>query len=296
MPRTAKPVRWTPPLGDLPPLLVEQAVRAALAEDLGLAGDLTSRAALPVGATAKAKIIARTPGVVAGMVLAQQAFALAGPGVKFASLLVDRDAVGPGDELALVEGNAHTLLAAERTALNFLTHLCGIATLTATYVEAVAGTGAKITDTRKTLPGLRALEKYAVRCGGGSNHRFGLGDAVLIKDNHIAVAGGVTQVLAAAKANLGHLVAVEIEVDSLDQLEEALAAGAKIVLLDNMDVATLKRAVAINAGRAVLEASGGVKLDRVRAIAEAGVDYISTSQITAAAPPLDLGLDIEIRT
>jgi len=287
------PVTFPP---DLPPHIVDDAVRAALVEDLGLAGDLTSQATLPPAATAAAAIISRERGIVAGLPLAAAAFRLIGDGIRFEPLLTDGAAIKPGDVIARVSGPARLVLSAERTALNFLTHLCGIATLTAAFVEAIAGTGAKITDTRKTLPGLRALEKYAVRCGGGSNHRFGLGDAVLIKDNHIAVAGGVMQVLAAAKANLGHLVAVEIEVDTLDQLEEALTAGAKIVLLDNMDVATLKRAVAINAGRAVLEASGGVKLDRVGAIAETGVDYISTSQITAAAPPLDLGLDIEIRT
>jgi len=280
----------------LPPHIVDVAVRAALAEDLGLAGDLTSQATLPPGAVATAAIVSREPGIVAGLPLATAAFRLIGDGVKFEPLLADGAAISPGDVIARVAGPARLVLSAERTALNFLTHLCGIATLTAAFVDAIAGTGAKITDTRKTLPGLRALEKYAVRCGGGSNHRFGLGDAVLIKDNHIAVAGGVRQVLDAAKANLGHLVAVEIEVDTLAQLEGALAAGAKIVLLDNMDVETLTRAVAINAGRAVLEASGGVKLDRVRAIAQTGVDYISTSQITAAAPPLDLGLDIEIRT
>ena len=283
-------------LPDLPPHVVDNAVRAALAEDLGLAGDLTSGATLPRDAIANAAIVAREAGVTAGLPLAAAAFRLIGDGVRFAPAVADGAAIAPGDVVTRISGPARLVLSAERTALNFLTHLSGIATLTRAYVEAVAGTGARITDTRKTLPGLRALEKYAVRCGGGSNHRFGLGDAVLIKDNHIAVAGGVTQALAAAKANLGHLVAVEIEVDTLAQLEEALAAGARIVLLDNMDNDMLRRAVAINAGRAVLEASGGVRLERVRAIAETGVDFISTSQITAAAPPIDLGLDIAIRT
>jgi nicotinate-nucleotide pyrophosphorylase (carboxylating) len=180
-------------------------------------------------------------------------------------------------------------------ALNFLNRMSGVASLTRAYAEAIAGTGARICDTRKTTPGHRAFEKYAVRCGGGANHRYGLDDAILIKDNHIAVAGGVGAALRAARAFAGHLVAIEVEVDSLEQFEEALEAGAAAVLLDNMDNAMLREAVRLNARRAKLEASGGVKLDRVRAIAETGVDYISTSQITMAAPPLDIGLDIEVR-
>jgi nicotinate-nucleotide pyrophosphorylase (carboxylating) len=283
-------------LPDLPAHLIDAAVRAALAEDLGFAGDLTTQATLPHDAEADAVIVSRETGVVAGLPLAEAAFRLVGDGVRFEPTVADGWAVHRGDSVARVAGPARLVLSAERVALNFLTHLSGIATLTHRYVDAVNGTGARICDTRKTLPGLRAFEKYAVRCGGGANHRFGLSDAVLIKDNHIAVAGGVTAALKAAKANLGHLVAVEIEVDTLAQLEEALAAGAKIVLLDNMDNETLRRAVEITAGRALLEASGGVKLDRVRSIAETGVDFISTSQITAAAPPLDLGLDIAIRS
>ena len=199
-----------------------------------------------------------------------------------------------GGVVATVQGPARLVMSAERVALNFLNHMSGIATLTRIYADAVAGTGAQICDTRKTTPGLRAFEKYAVRCGGGANHRYGLSDAILIKDNHIAVAGSVTAAYGAARAFAGHLVAIEIEVQNLAELEEALAAGAQIVLLDNMDNQTLRQAVAINAGRARLEASGGVKLDRVRAIGETGVDYISTSQITMAAQPLDLGLDVEI--
>jgi nicotinate-nucleotide pyrophosphorylase (carboxylating) len=185
-------------------------------------------------------------------------------------------------------------MAAERVALNFLNHLSGIATLTRTYADAVKGTQTQICDTRKTIPGMRAFQKYAVRCGGGANHRYSLDDAILIKDNHIAVAGGVTAAYQAAARFAGHLVAIEIEVASLAELEEALAAGARIVLLDNMDNATLAQAVALNGGRARLEASGNVKLDRVRSIAETGVDFISTSQITMGAKPLDLGLDVTI--
>jgi nicotinate-nucleotide pyrophosphorylase (carboxylating) len=283
-------------LPELPQHVVDSAVRMALTEDLGLAGDLTSQSTLPPDSVATAAIVSRESGVIAGLPLAAAAFRLIGDGIRFEPALSDGAPIQPGDAIARVAGPARLVLSAERVALNFLTHLSGVASLTRRYVDAVAGTDARICDTRKTTPGLRALEKYAVRCGGGSNHRFGLDDAVLIKDNHIAVAGGVTAVLEATRANLGHLVAVEIEVDTLAQLEEALAAGARIVLLDNMDTDTLRRAVAINAGRAVLEASGGVKLASVRAIAETGVDFISTSQITAAAPPLDLGLDIDIRT
>ena len=283
-------------LPDLPRHVVDQMVGMALAEDLGLVGDLTSQATLPAEAVAECVIIAREPGCIAGLPLAEAAFRLVGPGVRFEAALADGSSFAPGDRIATIAGPARLVLSAERVALNFLTHLSGIATLTRRFVEAVDGTGARICDTRKTLPGLRAIQKYAVRCGGGSNHRYGLSDAVLIKDNHIAVAGSVTAALDAARANLGHLVAVEIEVDTLAQLEEALAAGARIVLLDNMDNDTLRRAVALNAGRAVLEASGRVRLERVRSIAETGVDFISTSQITAAAPPIALGLDIDIRT
>jgi nicotinate-nucleotide pyrophosphorylase (carboxylating) len=199
-----------------------------------------------------------------------------------------------GDAILEVRGNARNLLAAERTALNFLTHLSGVATLTHSFVLQTEGTEAHICCTRKTTPGLRALEKYAVRCGGGHNHRFGLNDAILIKDNHIAVAGGVAQAIAGAKAFGGHLVAIEVEVDTLGQLEEALASGVTAILLDNMDEDTLAQAVAITAGRAKLEASGNVTLERIAAIARTGVDYISTSRITTASTPLDLGLDISI--
>lgn len=278
----------------LPRYLVERAVAAALEEDLGLAGDLTSQTVLAPEALAEAVIGAREPGAIAGLDLAAAAFRLVGEGVSFVPALADGAIVAAGGVVARVQGPARLVMSAERVALNFLNRLSGIATLTRRYADAVAGTGARICDTRKTTPGLRAFEKYAVRCGGGVNHRYGLDDAILIKDNHIAVAGGVGAAYRAATARAGHLVAIEIEVASLAELEEALEAGAKIVLLDNMDDETLRRAVALNAGRARLEASGGVKLERVRAIAETGVDYISTSQITMGAPPLDLGLDVTI--
>lgn len=278
----------------LPRLLVERAVAAALEEDLGLAGDLTSQATLATDAWAKATLSAREPGVIAGVDLAAAAFRLVGDGVRFETRIQDGDRVAAGGVVALVSGPARLVMSGERVALNFLNHLSGIATLTRVYADAVAGTGAKICDTRKTIPGLRAFQKYAVRCGGGANHRYALDDAILIKDNHIAVAGSVTAAYKAAEAFAGHLVAIEIEVATLAELEEALAAGARIVLLDNMDNEMLRQAVAINAGRAKLEASGGVKLDRVRSIGETGVDYISTSQITMGATPLDLGLDVVI--
>jgi nicotinate-nucleotide pyrophosphorylase (carboxylating) len=281
-------------IGELPPFLVEGAVRAALTEDLGLAGDLTSQATLPTDATAFATLSAREAGVIAGSALAAEAFRQIGHGVSFDPYMADGASVVAGDVVARVSGNARQVLGAERVALNFLNHLSGIATLTRTFVDAVEGTGARICDTRKTTPGLRAFEKYAVRCGGGANHRYALDDAILIKDNHIAVAGGVARAFAAARAFAGHLVAIEIEVTSLSELREALSAGAAIVLLDNMDTEMLRQAVELNAGRARLEASGGVTLKRVRAIAETGVHYISTSQITMGARPLDLGLDVQI--
>lgn len=278
----------------LPRLLVERAVAAALEEDLGLAGDLTSQATLAPDALATASLSAREAGVIAGLNLAAAAFRLVGDGVVFTPALADGDRVKAGGLVASVSGPARLVMSAERVALNFLNHLSGVASLTRIYADAVAGTDAQICDTRKTTPGLRAFEKYAVRCGGGANHRYSLDDAILIKDNHIAVAGSVTAAYKAAEAFAGHLVAIEIEVQTLAELEEALAAGARIVLLDNMDNELLRQAVALNKGRAKLEASGGVKLDRVRSIAETGVDFISTSQITMAAVPLDLGLDVEI--
>lgn len=278
----------------LPRHLVESAVAAALAEDLGQAGDLTSQATLSAEMRARATISAREAGVVAGLDLAAAAFRLVGDGVAFTPVCADGDRVEAGGIVAEIDGPARLVMGAERVALNFLNHLSGIATLTRRYVDEVAGTGARICDTRKTTPGLRAFEKFAVRCGGGANHRFGLSDAILIKDNHIAVAGGVGAAYRRAIETAGHLVAIEIEVTTLAELDEALAAGARIVLLDNMDNETLREAVKRTAGRAKLEASGGVKLDRVRAIAETGVDFISTSQITMGAAPLDLGLDVTL--
>jgi len=273
------------------PLTVERAVAAALREDLGDAGDITSAATVPADAAAAAAIAARKPGVIAGLDCALAAFRMTDPAVELTPRAGDGARVEPGDAILAVAGRARALLAAERVALNFLGHLSGIASATAALADAVRGTGAKIVCTRKTTPGLRALEKYAVRCGGGRNHRFGLYDAVMIKDNHIAAAGGVRPALAAAKAACGHMVRIEIEVDSLDQLKEALAGGADVVLLDNMAPDDLRRAVAMTGGRAVLEASGNVTAETVRAIAETGVDVISSGWITHSAPSLDLGLD-----
>jgi nicotinate-nucleotide pyrophosphorylase (carboxylating) len=269
-------------------------VLAALEEDLGLAGDLTSQATLPPDAMATATLSAREGGVIAGLALAASAFRLIGDGVTFEAAVQDGSPIAKGGVVARVWGSARLVMSAERVALNFVNHLSGIATLTRAYVAETTGTNARICDTRKTTPGLRAFEKYAVRCGGGANHRYALDDAILIKDNHIAVAGSVGAAFKAAREFAGHLVAIEIEVETLAQLEEALGVGAQIVLLDNMDNDMLRKAVAINAGRAKLEASGGVRLDRVRSIAETGVDYISTSQITMSAIPLDLGLDVQI--
>ncbi|WMT91080.1 carboxylating nicotinate-nucleotide diphosphorylase [Pelagibacterium sp. H642] len=278
----------------LPRHIVEAAVRRAFEEDLGQAGDITSQATIAPGATAVARINAREGGVICGLDCAKMAFSLIGPGLEVQAYVSDGTTVEAGTDVLEVRGNARMLLAAERTALNFMTHLSGISTLTSHFVAETEGTDTHICCTRKTTPGLRALEKYAVKCGGGHNHRFGLDDAILIKDNHIAVAGGVAAAIAAARAFAGHLIAIEVEVDTLEQLEEALAAGADAVLLDNMDAPTLARAVAITAGRAKLEASGNVTLERIAAIARTGIDYISTSRITMAATPLDLGLDITI--
>ncbi len=278
----------------LPAIMVEDAVRAALAEDLGRAGDVTSLATIAPDAQAVAVMNSRENGVIAGIDFARISFALQAVDLVFEALVQDGDTVTPGQDVARISGNARAILSGERVALNYMCHLSGIATHTARFVQEIQGTKARICDTRKTTPGLRAFEKYAVRCGGGRNHRFGLDDAILIKDNHIAVAGGVHQAIEKAKEYAGHLMAIEVEVDTLAQLEEALKAGATAVLLDNMGPETLVEAVKINAGRAALEASGGVDLNTVRAIGECGVDYISTSKITMAAGTLDLGLDIKI--
>ncbi|MGJ0502321.1 MAG: carboxylating nicotinate-nucleotide diphosphorylase [Methylocystis sp.] len=282
-------------IGELPPILIEEAVRAALAEDLGRAGDVTTQAIIPANARARAAIVARQSGVVAGIQAARAAFALIDLQINFEAEVVDGARVAPGAVVAMIFGPARPILSAERVALNFLGQLSGVATLTARYVSAIAGASARICDTRKTTPLLRALEKYAVRCGGGVNHRFGLDDAVLIKDNHVAVAGGVIPALRAAKANVGHLVKIEIEVDTLDQLREVLEEGADAVLLDNMTPNDLRSAVALVGGRMTCEASGGVTLANVAEIAKTGVDLISVGALTHSAPVFDFGLDIEIK-
>jgi nicotinate-nucleotide pyrophosphorylase (carboxylating) len=278
-----------PPLN---PIAVSAVVETALLEDLGRAGDITTHATIPPGTRARAVLAAREAGVLAGLDLAIEAFHRLDPSVTSEAKVRDGASLAAGDVILVVEGSAHAILSAERVALNFVGRLSGVASLTAAYVGKVAHTRAKICCTRKTTPGLRLFEKHAVRCGGGSNHRFGLDDAVLIKDNHIAVAGGVAPALKAAKASVGHLVKIEIEVDTLDQLDEVLAEGADVVLLDNMDVATLTEAVRRVRGRLVAEASGGVNLATVSGIAETGVDLISVGALTHSAACLDLGLDI----
>lgn len=278
----------------LPTLMVEPIVRAALLEDLGRAGDITTDAIVPADLVAEAVIAARQPGTVAGCQVAELAFKLIDPAMTVTVEAPDGTRVGPGDVVLRLKGSARALLTAERTALNLQCHLSGIATATAELVEAVRGTKAAVTCTRKTTPGLRALEKAAVRAGGGANHRFGLDDAILIKDNHIALAGSVTGAIEAARLRIGHLVKIEVEVDTLDQLKEAMTAAPDVVLLDNMDPATLARAVAFVDGRAILEASGRITRDTARAIAESGVDLISAGWLTHSSKALDLGLDIAI--
>jgi nicotinate-nucleotide pyrophosphorylase (carboxylating) len=276
------------------PILLENAVRAALDEDLGRAGDITTNATIPAHIQASAVMAARKGGVIAGLPLAEAAFRIIDPSLKFEALVEEGAHVGPKTAVCRVTGNARAILTAERVALNYACRLSGIATMTAEFVALVAHTNANICCTRKTTPGLRAFEKYAVRCGGAMNHRFGLDDAVLIKDNHIAVAGGIREALRAAKAAAGHLVKVEIEVDNLDQLRVVVDEGADFVLLDNMSVADMREAVKIAAGKVKLEASGGINKATVKEIAETGVDLISSGALTHSAPILDLGLDIEI--
>ncbi|HKQ11316.1 MAG TPA: carboxylating nicotinate-nucleotide diphosphorylase [Rhizomicrobium sp.] len=272
-------------------LQIEPQVRAALEEDLGRAGDITSELTVPQKTRVSARLVARRDGRIAGLICAEAAFRLVDAGVTFDVALPDGSNVAAGAVLATVSGPARSILTAERVALNFLGPLSGTATMTAALVKAVEGTKARIACTRKTLPGLRALQKYAVRCGGGFNHRFGLDDAAMIKDNHIQAAGGIAPAIAGLRAGLGHMVKIEVEVDRLEQLEEALALGVDTILLDNMPLETLRRAVALAKGKAVLEASGNVTLETVRAIAETGVDYISSGAITHSAPNLDIGLD-----
>ena len=275
----------------LPDLLIAPVVRAALAEDLGRAGDITAQATVPADARLSAVFATRKAGVVSGLACARLALHELDPAATFEAVVTDGDQVQAGTALARVEANARALLSAERTGLNLLGRMSGIATLTRDYVDAVAGTKARIVDTRKTTPGLRALEKYAVRCGGGVNHRFGLDDAILIKDNHLAACGSVGEAVRRAKAFAGHLTKVEVEVDSLGQLDEALAERPDVIMLDNFSLADLCEAVARTAGRVVLEASGGVNLETVRAIAETGVDVISVGALTHSVSVLDIGLD-----
>ena len=278
-------------LAPLPDLLIEPVVRAALAEDLGRAGDVTGAACLPAGQRLSAVFAARKPGRISGLDCARLALAALDPTVRFEINRGDGADVEAGAILARVEGDARAVLAAERVALNLVCHLSGVATLTQAFVAAVAGTKARIVCTRKTTPGLRALEKYAVRCGGGVNHRFGLDDAILIKDNHVAACGGVGPALERARAAAGHLMKIEIEVDSLDQLDQALPYRPDVILLDNFALADLSEAVRRVAGAVVLEASGGVSLATVGAIARTGVDTISVGALTHSAPVLDIGLD-----
>jgi nicotinate-nucleotide pyrophosphorylase (carboxylating) len=278
----------------LPPIITEPLIRRALEEDLGDAGDLTTLATIPEGRQATARMNARKAGRAAGVELARRVFVAVDPSLDVEVQAPDGASLSPGDAVMIVRGSARSLLTAERVALNMLGHLSGVATATAALVDAVEGTGARIVCTRKTLPGLRAAQKHAVLCGGGHNHRFGLHDAAMIKDNHVVAAGGIGPALAAARAALGHTVKIEVEVDRLDQIEEALEGGADIVLLDNMTPDQLAEAVRTIAGRAVTEASGNITVETVRAVAEAGVDVISSGWITHSAPNLDIGLDLSL--
>ncbi|MDV7339375.1 carboxylating nicotinate-nucleotide diphosphorylase [Terasakiella sp. A23] len=275
----------------LSPILIEPSVRAALAEDLGRGGDLTTDIVIDDDAWVKASINARQVGAIAGIDIAEMAFDLVDPRVDMEVYIADGGRVEPGDTVAILEGPARAILTGERVALNYLGHLSGIASETRKIVDACAGTKARITCTRKTTPGLRAFEKYAVRCGGGFNHRFGLDDGLMIKDNHIAACGGITQAVERAKSKLGHMVKINLEVDTLEQLEEGLKVGADVFLLDNMGPDLLKEAVKLIDGRGVAEASGGVTLETAPAIAASGVDIISIGWLTHSAPCLDLGMD-----
>jgi nicotinate-nucleotide pyrophosphorylase (carboxylating) len=280
-------------LSPLPRLIVEPLVRNALLEDLGLAGDITSAAVIPADHRSVVVMTAREPGVIAGLDAAELAFQLVDPAIVMKQHIEDGATVAPGDIIATIEGPSRGLLTAERTALNFLGHLSGIASVTASIATAISGTKASVACTRKTTPGLRALEKYAVRAGGGMNHRFALYDAVLIKDNHIAVAGGVRAAIRSAKAGVGHLVKIEVEVDTLTQLREAMDEGVDAVLLDNMTPERLREAVEIVAGRAITEASGRINPETAATIAATGIDLISVGWLTHSAPVLDIGLDFQ---
>lgn len=281
-------VKKEPALDDV---LLRPLVEAALTEDLGRRGDVTSQATIPADMQAKLEIKARQAGVICGMDLARLSFALVDPQIEFVAQVADGESVDAGTVLAIVSGNARHLLTAERTALNFMTHLSGIATDTRKIVDSVAEYPAQITCTRKTIPGLRIVQKYAVRCGGGRNHRLGLDDAILIKDNHIAIAGDIKTAIRQAQKFAGHLIPIEVEVDTLEQLEQALDAGVSLVLLDNMSPETLARAVAICKDRARTEASGGITPETVQAAAQTGVDFIAMGYLTHSTTALDIGLD-----
>jgi nicotinate-nucleotide pyrophosphorylase (carboxylating) len=271
-------------------------IELALAEDL-LGGDVTTSATVPADAQAQATLLAKSPGVISGLEVAREVFAQVDPTLEFVALVEDGETVAAMTLIAQVSGNARSILAGERLALNFLQRLSGVATVTARYVAEVAGTKARVVDTRKTTPGMRALEKAAVRHGGGHNHRFGLGDGVLIKDNHLAAVGGpqrVRDAVLAARAAAPHTLRIEVEVTTLAELAEALDAGADIVMLDNMSVEEMREAVALTQGRALLEASGGVNLTTIREIAETGVDLISVGALTHSAPSLDISLDFDL--
>ena len=272
-------------------VLLKPLVEAALTEDLGRRGDVTSQATIPATMQAQLQIKARQAGVICGMDLARLSFALVDAQIEFIAQVVDGETVAAGTVLAIVSGNARHLLTAERTALNFMTHLSGIATATRQIVDSVAEYPAQITCTRKTIPGLRTVQKYAVRCGGGRNHRLGLDDAILVKDNHIAIAGDIKTAIQQAQDFAGHLIPIEVEVDTLAQLEQALEAGVSLVLLDNMSPETLSKAVTMCKGRAKTEASGGITPQTVQAVAETGVDFIAMGYLTHSTTALDIGLD-----
>jgi nicotinate-nucleotide pyrophosphorylase (carboxylating) len=275
----------------LPAVMIEPAVRAALLEDLGRAGDLTTDSVVPAEARAGTALVARQAGVVAGLDFAAAAFRLIDPSITVAVERPDGTRLAPGDRIATISGPARGILTAERTALNFLCHLSGVASATSGIADAIAGSKAQVCCTRKTMPGLRFAQKYAVRVGGGSNHRFGLDDAVLIKDNHVAIAGGVRAAVERARAGVGHLVKIELEVDTLDQLQEALALKVDAVLLDNMGPEMLRQAVGMVDSRAITEASGRIRPDTAPAIAASGVDLLSVGWLTHSATVLDIGLD-----
>ena len=272
-------------------VLLKPLVEAALTEDLGRRGDVTSQATIPATMQAQLQIKARQAGVICGMDLARLSFALVDVQIEFIAQVTDGETVAAGTVLAIVSGNARHLLTAERTALNFMTHLSGIATATRQIVDSVAEYPAQITCTRKTIPGLRTVQKYAVRCGGGRNHRLGLDDAILIKDNHIAIAGDIKTAIKQTQDFAGHLIPIEVEVDTLEQLEQALEAGVSLVLLDNMSPETLSKAVTMCKGRAKTEASGGITPQTVQAVAETGVDFIAMGYLTHSTTALDIGLD-----